>query len=97
MLFALLLVVSLTALGQLTTADILGTITDANEARTGSRPVHFGEGFTDVTTYNGASLGAGAVVEGPALIEEPFTVVVLAPGDVARLDQHGNYDIAIGS
>ncbi len=43
----------------------MGTITDASEARTGSRPVHFGEGFSDVTTYNGASLGAGAVVEGP--------------------------------
>jgi hypothetical protein len=24
-------------------------------------------------------------------------VVVLAPGDVARLDEHGNYDIAINS
>jgi N-methylhydantoinase A len=73
----------------------MGIITDASEARTGSRPVHFGDGFSDVTTYNGATLGAGAVVEGPALIEEPFTVVVLAPGDVARLDQHGNYDINI--
>ncbi len=46
-------------------------------------------------TYDGAALGAGAVIEGPALVEEPFTVVVLAPGDVARLDEHGNYDIAI--
>jgi N-methylhydantoinase A len=73
----------------------LGTITEASEARTGSRPVHFGLGFTDVPTYDGASLGPGSVIEGPALIEEPFTVVVLAPGDVARLDQHGNYDIAI--
>jgi N-methylhydantoinase A len=47
--------------------------------------------------YDGAALGTGAVVEGPALIEEPFTVVVLAPSDVAVLDRHGNYDIAIGS
>jgi N-methylhydantoinase A len=73
----------------------MGTVTDAAEARTGSRPVHFGQGFADVPTFDGAVLGSGAVVEGPALIEEPFTVVVLAPGDVARLDQHGNYDIAI--
>jgi N-methylhydantoinase A len=73
----------------------MGHVTDANEARTGSRPVYFGDGFTDVTTYNGDLLGAGAVIEGPALIEESFTVVVLAPGDVARLDEHGNYDIAV--
>jgi N-methylhydantoinase A len=73
----------------------LGDVTHAEDARRGSRAVHFGQGFTDVPTYDGAALGAGALVEGPALIEEPFTVVVLAPGDVAVLDEHGNYDIAI--
>ncbi len=73
----------------------MGDVSDAEAARTGSRPVHFGEGFIDVPTYDGAAFGAGAVVVGPALIEEPFTVVVLAPGDAAALDEHGNYDIAI--
>ncbi|MGP0029246.1 MAG: hydantoinase/oxoprolinase family protein, partial [Acidimicrobiales bacterium] len=74
----------------------MGTVTDATLARTGSRLAHFGEGFVDAATYDGPALGAGAVVAGPALIEEPFTVVVIAPGDTARLDEHGNYDIAIG-
>ena len=73
----------------------MGSVTDAAEARTGTRDVHFGEGFSAVATFDGAVLGAGALIEGPALIEEPFTVVVLAPGDVARLDEHGNYDITI--
>jgi N-methylhydantoinase A len=53
--------------------------------------------MSDVATYDGSVLGHGATVSGPALIEEPFTVIVLAPGDVARLDEHGNYDIAIGN
>jgi N-methylhydantoinase A len=75
----------------------LGDVTRAADARTGSRPVHMGEGFADVPTYDGSSLGAGARVEGPALIEEPFTVVVLAPTDVVVLDEHGNYDIRIGA
>jgi N-methylhydantoinase A len=75
----------------------LGDVTEAADARTGSRPVHFGRGFCDVPIYDGAVLGAGAVVTGPALIEEAFTVVVLAGGDVARLDEHGNYDISIAS
>jgi N-methylhydantoinase A len=73
----------------------MGSVTRSEDARTGSRPVHFGDGFSDVPTFDGAVLGAGAEITGPALIEEPFTVVVLAPGDVARLDEHGNYDIAI--
>ncbi|HXN61421.1 MAG TPA: hydantoinase/oxoprolinase family protein [Acidimicrobiales bacterium] len=74
----------------------MGDVTRAEDARTGSRPVHLGAGFIDTPTYDGASLGAGATIEGPALIEEPFTVVVLAPSDVAVLDEHGNYDITIG-
>jgi N-methylhydantoinase A len=73
----------------------MGDVTNAEDARTGSRMVHFGQGFIDTPTYDGAVLGAGATLTGPALIEEPFTVVVLAPGDTSRLDEHGNYDIAI--
>ena len=74
----------------------LGDVTHAADACTGSRPVHLGSGFVESPTYDGTLLGAGAVVEGPALIEEPFTVVVLAPSDLAVLDEHGNYDITIG-
>jgi N-methylhydantoinase A/oxoprolinase/acetone carboxylase beta subunit len=72
-----------------------GTTSDAAAARTGSRPVWFGTAFVDTPTYDGDALAAGARVEGPALIEEPFTVLVLAPGNVAILDANGNYDIAI--
>ena len=59
--------------------------------------MHFGSGYVEAPTYDGAALGQGATVTGPALIEEPFTVIVLAAGDVARLDEHGNYliDIAL--
>ena len=72
-----------------------GDVVDASHARTGSRPVYFGADFVTSAVYDGAALGPGATVEGPALIEEPFTVVVLAPGNVARLDEHGNYDIVV--
>ena len=41
--------------------------------------------------YDGRVLGPGAEVRGPALIEEPFTVVVLPPDAMARLDDLGNY------
>jgi N-methylhydantoinase A len=72
-----------------------GDVVDRSLARTGSRPVYFGTEFIDSPVYDGTELGPGVTVEGPALIEEPFTVVVLAPGNVARLDEHGNYDISV--
>jgi N-methylhydantoinase A len=73
----------------------MGDVTRAADARTGARS-YLGAGYVETPTYDGAVLGAGAVVEGPALIEEPFTVVVLASSDVAELDEHGNDDITIG-
>jgi N-methylhydantoinase A len=73
----------------------LGSVADAAEARSGTREVSFGDGFVEVPTYDGKVLGPGARIEGPGLIEEPFTVIVLAPGDIAQLDVHGNYLIDI--
>ncbi|HEX7522126.1 MAG TPA: hydantoinase/oxoprolinase family protein, partial [Acidimicrobiia bacterium] len=73
----------------------LGTVTDATEARRGSRPAYFGVEFVDTPVYDGSLLGAGATVTGPALVEEPFTVVVVPPGATLTLDVHGNYELAL--
>jgi hypothetical protein len=35
-------------------------------------------------------------MQGPALIEEPFTVVVVPPSWVACLDDLGNYELSTG-
>jgi N-methylhydantoinase A len=75
----------------------LGGMADAAQARTGARTAYFEDGPVETPVYDGTRLGPGADLVGPALIEEPFTVVVLAPGDRARLDQHGNYDITVGT
>jgi len=73
----------------------LGNVTSASEARREPRPVFFGDAWIDTPVYDGAVLAPGAEVDGPALIEEPFTVVVLPPGQSAVLDEHGNYDITV--
>ncbi|MDA8356176.1 MAG: hydantoinase/oxoprolinase family protein [Actinomycetota bacterium] len=73
----------------------MGAATSLEDARTGSRAVRFEGGFVEAPTYDGSALGPGTVVAGPALVEEPFTVVVLSPSDTARLDEHGNYDITV--
>ena len=70
-----------------------GTVTDAREAHKATRPAFWGTGWVDTPVYDGAALGTGAEVKGPALIEEPFTVIVLDPDAVARLDALGNYVI----
>ena len=73
----------------------LGTVSDVGDARTGDRPAYFGVEFIETPVYAGTPLGPGAEVAGPALIEEPFTVVVIPPGAVARLDELGNYQITL--
>ncbi|MDA0653279.1 MAG: hydantoinase/oxoprolinase family protein, partial [Proteobacteria bacterium] len=40
-------------------------------------------------------LAPGAVIEGPAVIEEPNSTTLLYPGDVATVTDHGHLDIAI--
>lgn len=41
--------------------------------------------------YDGAKLGAGAVVTGPAVIEEPTTTIVIEPDWTAKVDVSGSY------
>ncbi|MDZ7733362.1 MAG: hydantoinase/oxoprolinase family protein [Acidimicrobiia bacterium] len=71
----------------------LGTVTDPEQARRGTRSVYFGVEFVDAPVYDGARLGAGATVEGPALVEEPFTVVVVPPGHHATLADHTSWEL----
>jgi N-methylhydantoinase A len=72
-----------------------GTVSDASQALKGTRRAYWGEGWIDTPVYDGAQLGAGAHVTGPALIEEPFTVIVLPPSTTADLDPTGNYVVTL--
>ena len=72
-----------------------GAVSDASLAVTGTRRAYWGE-WVDAPVYDGAQLGTGAHINGPALIEEPFTVIVLPPDTTAELDSFGNYVIGLG-
>ena len=74
---------------------VVGTVTDASDAQRGTRRAYFGAAFVDVPVYDGSALGPGAQVSGPALVEEPFTVVVVPPGARLALDELGNYDLRL--
>jgi N-methylhydantoinase A len=57
------------------------------------RPVYFDEagGWVATRIYRGADLMPGAAVDGPAVIEEATTSVILAPGDRCTVDSIGNF------
>jgi N-methylhydantoinase A len=63
--------------------------------RKGKRRAYFGDGFVDTPLYDGPALRVGHTVKGPAIIEEPFTTIVLHPGQRAALDRFGNYHIRV--
>jgi len=65
------------------------------DALRGRRPAWFGGRFVDTPVYDGDRIGAGHTIEGPAIVEERFTTIVLQPGHVASLDRFGNYAIQI--
>ena len=68
---------------------------DAGAAVKSVRKVHFSEagGFIDTTVYDRARLGAGACLQGPAIIEEKDSTTVVHSGWTARVDEFGNLAI----
>ena len=56
------------------------------------RPAYFGRGgAVETPVYLGERLPAGAVIAGPAIIEEPTSTLVVHPGASARVSAGGRY------
>ncbi|MEE2678529.1 MAG: hydantoinase/oxoprolinase family protein [Myxococcota bacterium] len=68
------------------------SVADAMRSR---RPAFFDGRFEDTPVYDGDELGCGHAFEGPAIVEERFTTIVVHPGQRARIDAAGNYVITI--
>ncbi len=65
------------------------------EALKGRRAAFFSNGFIDTPVYDRYALGRGAVIAGPAIIEEREATTVILPGDTARVDASGALAIDI--
>ena len=76
---------ALEALGEEQEADI-------RPALKGSRPVYFEQptGFRDTPVYDRTRLRPGMRTEGPAVVEERITTVIVHPGWTMRVDRYGN-------
>ncbi|MCB1397337.1 MAG: hydantoinase/oxoprolinase family protein [Rhodobacteraceae bacterium] len=71
----------------------------AHAALRGTRPMIFdAEGIgQDTPVYDGALLGAGDRIIGPAVIQEVTTTIVIEPGWSAELDATGVYVLTLGA
>ncbi len=56
----------------------------------GSRQAYFAAGYVTTPVYDRYGLGVGAVIDGPALIEERESTVVIGIGDRVQVDEFGN-------
>ena len=66
------------------------------QART-TRKVHFGDRWHETAIYDRLTLPAGSMIDGPAILEQPDTTVLIEPGLRGRVDALGNTIIeAIG-
>lgn len=76
-----------------------GSQADPGAALKGARRACFAQGerpaFHDTPVYDGAKLAPGNRLEGPAIIEEVDTTIVLQPGDRMLVTPHGIFDIAV--
>lgn len=82
--------------GKLKMVEKKETGADAARALKGNRDVDFAlEGIHDTRIYDGLKLEAGMKFEGPAIVEDPGTTVVIHPGNKASVDGYGNIHIAV--
>ena len=84
--------VRLSAIGQIAKPALAPLAKAAGEATAkGQRPVYFAEseGYVDCPVYDRYALGAGAVVRGPAIIEEIDSTTVVHPQYQVRVDDVG--------
>jgi len=65
-------------------------------AKAGSRNVWFLGGWRDTAVWSRLALPAGAMIDGPAILEQPDATTVIEPGHVARVDRLGNVIVESG-
>lgn len=60
------------------------------QAYKGTRQVHFDGSWHETRLYERLVLPVGAVIAGPAILEQPDTTVLIEPGLVGTVDAYGN-------
>ena len=71
---------------------------DSRKFAKGKREVHFEEefGFVPTTIYDGDQMLPGNIVEGPAIVEQKTTTVVVPPKGRLEVTSYGDYLLRLG-
>lgn len=64
---------------------------DPSAALKTPRQCYFGSGYRSTPIYDGDRLLSGNVIEGPMVIEEPLTTLVIPENFRCTIDEYGNY------
>ena len=67
------------------------------DEQTDTRPVYFDGGFHDTPVYQREALPVDAAFDGPAIVEQMDTTILVEPGDHVTSDDEGNLIIHVGS
>ena len=84
--------------GHVTASNMRGEAKAVRNPRKGSRPVFFAEvgKFVDTPVYDHYALAPGVVVQGPAIVEQRESTVVVGPNASASLDENYNLIMLLG-
>ena len=70
---------------------------DSSAAEKGARKVDYAlEGVHEARIYDGRRLEPGMELDGPAIVEDPGTTVVVHPGNTLSVDGFGNQHVSLG-
>lgn len=84
--------------GKLTVKERQPTGTPASAAMKGERDVDYAlEGVHKAAIYDGTKLEPGMEFDGPAIVEDPGTTIVIHPGNKVRVDGYGNIHIVLSA
>ena len=87
-------VIATAEVGKLTMTETPLGPADAGDAVKGHRTVDYAlDGIHHATLYDGERLRPGMAFDGPAVVEDPGTTIVIHPGNRARVDGYGNVHI----
>ena len=75
--------------------DPMGRKSVLANAQTDTRPVYFDGGFQDTPVYQREALPVDAAFDGPAIIEQMDTTILVEPGDRVTSDDEGNLIIHV--
>jgi N-methylhydantoinase A len=67
-----------------------GASASLDKAWQGTQPVWFDDGWRDTSIWARLNLPADAIINGPAILEQPDATTVIEPGFAGRVDSMGN-------